>query len=157
MEIIEYRIAVEGDIDAIMSLWQESRMYHEKLDSRLSMVPDAASKVQGYCQEQLSSDSASYVLAIEDQQPIGYISVQLQKGPPVFEYPQIGFIDGLYVKDEYRRRGIGKKLVSLALEWLQDKAIVRIQLTVAALNQGGIDFWKNCGFTELMYRMNMQL
>ena len=37
----EYRVAAAKDIDEIMSLWDESRQYHEQLDSRLAMVDNA--------------------------------------------------------------------------------------------------------------------
>ncbi|MFX1484554.1 MAG: GNAT family N-acetyltransferase, partial [Promethearchaeota archaeon] len=58
-------------------------------------------------------------------------------------------------KHDYRRLGVGTKLVDLAVEWFGVKEIDRIQLSVAALNQTGIDFWNKYGFKELSYRMNM--
>ena len=154
---MEYRIAHVNDIDAIISLWQEARIYHEELDPRLMMLPDAATQVQDYYHEQISSEDAAFYLAFEKQVPVGYICAQLQKRAPVYKYSQVGFIDGLFVKEEFRRIGVGKKLVELALSWFQEREIDRIQLNVASLNQPGIDFWKKCGFTDMMHRMNMQI
>ncbi|MFX1484553.1 MAG: hypothetical protein ACFFCP_15345, partial [Promethearchaeota archaeon] len=94
---MEYRIAGEDDIDEIISLWDESRIYHEKLDSRFSMVDDAPSRVRDYCHEQMGSENAVYFLAVHGEDTIGYICAQLQKTPPVFKHSHIGFIDGLFV------------------------------------------------------------
>lgn len=154
---LEYRAANKKDMDSIISLWNESRIYHDELDPRLSMIDNAATKVKDYYSEQLESENAIFYLAILENHPIGYVCAQLQKRPPVFDPPYIGFIDGLFVKSDFRRMGVGKKLLDLAIRWLKEKEIDRIQLSVASLNQVGIAFWNQCGFTEVMRRMNMEI
>ena len=104
---MEYRIANEGDIDSIIALWNESRVYHEDLDSRLRMVENAGEIVKGYVKEQMEAENTVFYLALKDKTPIGYICAQIQKRPPVFEVPQIGFIDGLFVKGDSRRWAAG--------------------------------------------------
>lgn len=153
----EYRVASVEDIDGIMSLWDESRFYHEQLDSRLAMVDNAQIEARDYYNKQLTSEDAVFYVASENGVPIGYICAQIQKAPPVHKVQRFGFIDGLFVRSDYRRTGVGTGLVNLAKEWFKEREIFMIQLTVASRNQVGLLFWEHCGFTEIMRRMRMQM
>ncbi len=153
----EYRSASVKDIDEIISLWNESRFYHEELDSRLAMVNNAHLEIRNYYFKQLSSEDAVFYIASNNSVSIGYICAQIQKAPPVHRVQRFGYIDGLFVKNGCRRMGIGTNLVGLAKEWFKEREISVIQLTVAWKNQVGMLFWERCGFTEIMRRMRMQL
>ncbi len=153
----EYRVACDKDVDDIMFLWNESRLYHAELDSRLSMVDDAHLKVREYCISQLASEDTIFYIASRRGVPIGYICAQIQKAPPVHMIQRFGVIDGLFVTDEFRRLGIGSKLVNLAMEWFEERELSMIQLSVASMNEKGIRFWERCGFVEVMRRMRMEI
>jgi hypothetical protein len=47
----EYRVANIDDLDTLVKMWDVSRIFHEKLDSRLSMIKDASSKVIDFFKE----------------------------------------------------------------------------------------------------------
>lgn len=153
----EYRVATVKDIDEIISLWNESRLYHEELDSRLAMVDNAHLEVRDYYLKQLSSEDAVFYIASTNGVSIGYICAQIQKAPPVQKVQRFGYIDGLYVRSGYRRMGVGTGLVGLAKGWFKEREISMVQLTVASRNQVGMRFWEQCGFTEIMKRMRMQV
>lgn len=153
----EYRSASVKDIDEIISLWNESRFYHEELDSRLAMVDNAHLEVREYYLKQLSSEDAVFYIASSNGVSIGYICAQIQKAPPVHKIQRFGYIDGLFVRSDYRRMGVGAGLVDLAKEWFKEREISMIQLTVASRNQVGMLFWEQRGFREIMRRMRMQV
>ena len=153
----EYHVADEKDIDAIMSLWNESRLYHAELDSRLSMVDDAHLKAREYYASQVASEDTIFYIASRRGVPLGYICAQIQKAPPVHKIQRFGLIDGLFVTDEFRRLGIGTNLVNLAMEWFEEQELSMIQLSVASMNETGIQFWERSGFTEIMRRMRKQM
>jgi GNAT superfamily N-acetyltransferase len=153
----EYRIATVKDIDDIVSLWNESRLYHEELDSRLSMVDNADLKVRDYYHEQLTSEDAMFYIASGNGVSIGYVCAQIQKASPVHLVQRFGLVDGLFVRSNYRRMGVGTGLFGLAKEWFRKRGITLIQLSVASRNQVGVLFRERCGFTEIMRRMRMQL
>ncbi len=138
-------------------MWNESRIFHETLDARLSMVQDASLKVRDYYIEQLASEDAIFYIAFVGEQAVGYICAKLQKTTPVFEKSFIGFIDGLYVIKEFRKLGIGRHLVDLAKVWFNEHGVSTVQLSVASKNDPGIKFWEKCGFNELMRRMHQHI
>lgn len=66
-----------------------------------------------------------------------------------------GFIYHTNVKTEYRRKGIGKKLVDLALTALETEGIHKVALVAFEKNVSGNIFWEKAGFTvrnDLVYR-----
>lgn len=66
-----------------------------------------------------------------------------------------GFIYHTTVKEEYRRRGIGKMLVDSALAALETEGIHKVALVVFEKNVSGNIFWEKAGFTvrdDLVYR-----
>ena len=66
-----------------------------------------------------------------------------------------GIIQHACVSPDYRRYGIGSKLVELALEALKDEGINKVLLVAFKKNEGGNAFWESQGFTlreDLNYR-----
>ena len=66
-----------------------------------------------------------------------------------------GIIQHACVSPDYRRYGIGKKLVDLALEALKEEGINKVLLVAFKKNEGGNAFWEAQGFTlreDLNYR-----
>lgn len=66
-----------------------------------------------------------------------------------------GYIYHTAVKIDYRKRGIGKALVSTTLEALKKEQINKVALVVFATNGLGNEFWEHMGFKrrdDLVYR-----
>lgn len=60
----------------------------------------------------------------------------------------VGEIDSLYIEPAYRKLGIGDKLMSMSLEWLDSKNVRMKVIGVAEGNEQAFDFYKNYGFYE---------
>ena len=66
-----------------------------------------------------------------------------------------GYIYHTAVRPEYRRQGIGQKLVDAALQALKGCGIHKVALVVFEKNETGNAFWEEMGFTirdDLIYR-----
>lgn len=66
-----------------------------------------------------------------------------------------GYIYHTAVNPDYRKQGIGKKLVDNAMRALEKEGINKVALVVFEKNKIGNDFWENIGFTvrdDLVYR-----
>ena len=66
-----------------------------------------------------------------------------------------GYIYHTAVSQEYRRRGIAKRLVEAALSALKGLGINKVALLVFERNKDGNEFWDNIGFTarkDVVYR-----
>ena len=58
-----------------------------------------------------------------------------------------GYIHHLAVDDDYRRRGIGRRLVKKCLAALEEEGIQKCHLFIFHENEGGIAFWQSEGWT----------
>ncbi|HVZ12429.1 MAG TPA: GNAT family N-acetyltransferase [Patescibacteria group bacterium] len=65
------------------------------------------------------------------------------------------WIQALYVSPNYQKRGLGKKLMEVGLEWLGNEKPVMIH--AASYNKNAIDFYKSFGFSESGITINPSL
>jgi len=59
-----------------------------------------------------------------------------------------GYIHHLAVSPQYRRRGIGRRLVSKSLNQLRQAGILKCHLFIFTENLPGAAFWRDIGWTE---------
>lgn len=63
----------------------------------------------------------------------------------------------MVVDKEYRRFGLGTKLINKALEYARQKKIKKIDLYVTADNSSAVEFYKNKGFEIERYMMSIDV
>lgn len=66
-----------------------------------------------------------------------------------------GFIHHTVVKQDKQKTGVGRLLVSAAMNALEKEGINKVALLVFARNEGGNAFWEKMGFdirTDVVYR-----
>jgi ribosomal protein S18 acetylase RimI-like enzyme len=64
----------------------------------------------------------------------------------VYKYNDYGEIDAMYVLREFQGRGLGKKLIQKAFEWIGSE--LDIKLKVVVYNSNAVEFYKKFGFRE---------
>ena len=115
------------------------------------------SDTREYYRGQIESESARIYLATAHAKNVGYLHAKIQKAQEGKKTLTIGEIDGVFVLEEYRRKGIGTHLYKLAKEWLKSYEVQRIQLNVASRNSAGLFFWNSLGFNELVRRLDTEI
>ena len=60
-----------------------------------------------------------------------------------------GHIYHLAIDPDYRRYGLGKRLVQECLDGLREAGIMRAIILVADYNLGGAEFWKRAGWEDI--------
>jgi ribosomal protein S18 acetylase RimI-like enzyme len=58
----------------------------------------------------------------------------------------VGEISDLYVSDELRGQGIGKLLVSTAMQHFKNQNVHSVEVQIMAQNESGLAFWNSLGF-----------
>ena len=83
------------------------------------------------------------------EEVLGFISGEVKeqkKYKPHF----YGFISSLFVKKEYRRKGIAKALLQKLLKFFKSEGIEEITLRYIVGNHEGESFWKDLEFKEVV-------
>lgn len=57
------------------------------------------------------------------------------------------------MEENYRGTGIGKKLMEMSLEWLDQNGIDDIFIIVAAGNENALNFYNEFGFKPRAYKL----
>lgn len=80
----------------------------------------------------------------------GFCCARIGQAPPVLAERERAEITDLGVREEARRRGIGRALVDEALAWIRARGVERVEVRVASGNREGQAFWRALGFGDLM-------
>ena len=133
---IKYRLMTIGDYEQAYALWL-------LCGNGLNDKDDSREGIEKY----LKRNPSSSFVAVYDEKVIGVILCGHDG--------RRGIIQHACVSPDYRRYGIGKKLVELALDALKAEGINKVLLVAFKKNEGGNAFWESMGFTlreDLNYR-----
>jgi streptothricin acetyltransferase len=95
-------------------------------------------------------DNIDYTTYIDDLDKaifLGYADGQIA-GQIILRknWNRYAYIEDITVDVNYRRRGIGKELISQAKHWAQERNLAGIMLETQNNNVGACKFYENCGF-----------
>ncbi|MEE9552718.1 MAG: GNAT family N-acetyltransferase [candidate division Zixibacteria bacterium] len=148
--MIEIREAREDELLKIGVLWGEFMAYNAAFNDSFKIKKKAKTIFAKEMGER--NDNADCRLAVADDKGeiIGFCYSYISLKPKYFKLEKFGFIGDLFVKDDCRRKGIGRLLVDDALSFFKKRKIKQIELLVAQKNINTIKFWESIGFGHLL-------
>ena len=94
---------------------------------------------------------ATYIYQINGEY-IGEISIVTDTGDPQYTIPDRRlYVSRLIVKDEFRRRGIGKKLVDFIIRKAQQEGYRELSIGVDLDNDPALRLYVQMGFDRIVY------
>ncbi len=91
---------------------------------------------------------AAFVSEIEDE-VVGFIDVSLRPIVDGCETSPVGYIEGWYVKSEFRRQGVGRQLVHAAEEWARSRGCTEMGSDSLLSNVDGQRAHVQLGYEEV--------
>lgn len=138
-------------ISEILELWKEFMDFHKDIDPLFVRSTDGHLSMREHIQDLITSETAQVLVALDKNRVVAYAIAEIQTRPPVFKYRTFGAISDLAVMSEYRRKGIGEKMLQKMIEWFELHDMDRIELRVASENEIGYNFWRKHGFRDYMH------
>jgi RimJ/RimL family protein N-acetyltransferase len=89
----------------------------------------------------IASDQTQFV-ALKDEDVVGWCDISLMRREGFTHCGRLG----MGVHKDYRRRGIGKRLIERTIARAKEKGLERIELEVFASNRPAIRFYERVGF-----------
>ena len=115
--------------------------YDKKVD-----VNWAHTKVgEKYYEDKIKGALGVCFVAEVDNKIIGYITAG-KKEVPSYRLVKVAELENIFVKAEYRSKGIGKKLMDKFINWAKELKMDKVAVSVFALNEKAIGFYKREGF-----------
>ncbi len=121
--------------ELLTKLIQDERQYDDSIDENFI--------VKDYFKNVISNEDNILLCYIDENIVKGYIYLK-----PTGDNKKGYLIDGLYVKEEYRNNGIGKALISEAINLIKDKEVDYIDINVMNNNLNAIKLYKSLNFNE---------
>ena len=132
------RKATKNDIEMIASLavlmWD---------DSSVDELADEFSEI-------LLKDDAQIFLKCEDDIPVGFAQCQLR-----YDYVEgtettpVGYLEGIFIMENYRNRGYAKELLNECEMWANDKGCKEFASDCEIDNDISLEFHLSMGFEEV--------
>jgi RimJ/RimL family protein N-acetyltransferase len=92
--------------------------------------------------------AAVYVAVTNGGEVVGRLSIARDPHPASAHVADLG----LMVDERWRRRGIGKGLLSQAVDWARERGVLKLELHVFPHNEGAIALYEAFGFEREGYR-----
>jgi aminoglycoside 6'-N-acetyltransferase I len=120
---VQIRPAALSDLDQLApmlhALWPQSSTEEHAQELRLILGGQAASVV--------TLPITILIAQTNDGQLVGFVEVDLRSHADGCDPKQpVGYIEGWYVADSYRQRGVGKQLVAAAEDWARHHNCIEI-------------------------------
>lgn len=149
---INIRKATPKDYHKLLVLFEEVDKLHRKQLPHIFKKPKKPSWSKEYL---FGRDSIIFIAETGDKELMGLIHglVKTSKPKPILVKRKYVFINALVVVESHRRQGIGKKLLKRADEWIKNRGINQIELSVYQFNQPAINFYKKRGYKIISHNM----
>jgi ribosomal protein S18 acetylase RimI-like enzyme len=148
---LQVRAAAPRDLDRLAALAALLFVHHAGAGAGFALAPGREGELRALL-ERFARDPSRVLLVAEARarELVGFaLASVVRRDGPVVEVAR-GEIDWLFVREEARRRGAGRKLADAALVWLRAQGADRVEVHVARGNPAGRAFWDAQGFAPAM-------
>ncbi len=167
------RDATAADVDRVAVLLEREARFLHRLDPYFELRPDF--DWPGRVGRILARSDLRLVVAEQGGDLVGFVYARVVR-PPASRPSRLdrllrrprptagplepavwGVIEGCWVEEGARRRGLGRRLVARAEAWLRGEGAEQLRLGVAAANIEAQRFWQALGFRPYRLRYLREL
>jgi diamine N-acetyltransferase len=155
---VKIRQAIQQDIEALQTLSMQNHEFH------LEQSPDYFNKIDKLYKESdwqgFIENSSCCVLVIEDDSNvIGFALIRLinKNVAPHLREKRTAFISDFCIHQNWRGRGLGKKLFQACEEWAREQNAEELGLAVWTFNNHAIQLYEAMGMRDIYRQMRKPL
>lgn len=141
------REAVEKDLDQIAQLVARLKRLNEEFDPLLKNIQDIEEACKDYMRKAIGSRDSLVIVAEHNGRVVGILKAGFIDRV-FYDPPLEGQIQEFYLLPQYRRIGIGKKMLEYAIEKLKDR-VSFITVSFPSLNTIAVSFYQKFGFRPI--------
>jgi len=138
---MEYRIAEEGDLEALSILFHEYRSTSISLEN-LALLADT----QAWVEARFHHDDAVFILALEVDKIVGFIT--LYQGFSSVSLQKYWILNDLYVRISVRGKGCAKDLMVFAHDYAVTTGAKGIELETGEHNMIAQNLYAGLGYIQ---------
>jgi len=150
-QTITYRKLTENDLETFIAM-RIAQLREEGATEELDLKP----ALIDYYHRHMADGTFVSWLAVDGEKIIGTSGMSFVEKPPYFSCPsgRIGLLSSMYTDPQYRRHGIGKKLLGLVVEEARKYGCGAVQITASDM---GVLLYQDFGFVKNSNFMQFKL
>ncbi len=150
---MKIRKAKLEDLDSLIELWEGYENFEESFvnlekQSYVKKRGDAEKNMRENFKKVLKGKKSDIFVAEESNEIAGFILISKSKSDDIHTFDFYGEIPYIYIKKDFRGKGIGSKFFKKAKKWFKDKKLKYIKLDVNVKNKKAKEIYKKWGFDE---------
>jgi len=148
------------DYEAICEVLDEVYALHREALPHIFRKPEGPVRERADILEQVAGGiNMGLFVAEASGEMVGVLQVLMCESPPErHQVPRYyASIDDLVVRKSWRRRGVGRALMTRAEQWARERDLEVIELGVWEFNDDAIRFYEQLGYTTLSRMMSKPL
>lgn len=122
--------------------------FNDWLDLALQLWPDCA--IADLTKIIQPARQAGFLVRNENSKAIAFMNLSLRSDyvPDATQSP-VAYVEGIYVKAEYRKQGVGTALIQYAQQWALEQGCIQLALDALLDNLASHEFYAKVGFREV--------
>lgn len=144
---MKIRKARLNDVTEIVELWKDLMDHHRDFNSRKVQTIKKNGKeiFRSYARICIRSRNALVLVAEEKGKLVGYSLNNIKKNIPVYLPEKYGYFSDLFVKKEFRGRGISTEFIKAAISWFKKKGIRQARIMADTDNRRTLKIYRHWG------------
>lgn len=145
---MEIRNIKENEVEQLVPLMQILFSKWEELDryDKLDQKYFRGETHTNFLKEHIKK--SNLIIAVENKEIIGFIDAEIKERPKLYQNKKEGQINLLYIKEEHRSKGAGKKLIEEVLNIFKENNITFITVNTHARDKEANEFWEKRSFRK---------
>ena len=141
------RVANSGDFNHVFPMLRQHRLRQQQLDPALYQLhPDAERRFLRWAGEVGEDPRSTLVVAEEQGRLIAFLYAVVERDLPIYVCEQFAVIREWWVEPVFRRHGVGKALIELAVTELSAAGVGQLRVRTAAADTEARALLGHCGF-----------
>ncbi len=121
---------------------------HKEYDPLLNLNWTFGEEGTKYFKDRISKDDGCVLVAVVEDKIVGYLCGGLTKAEKYRHLPIVAELESTLVLDEFRSKGIGKKMYIKFIDWCKTKNVGKLRVEATAQNELAIKFYRSNGFKD---------
>ncbi len=151
--IVEIRKAIETEIEILLSFERGIIDAERPLDNTLKDGEIHYYDLIGL----IRSERAEVLVAVVNNEIVGSGYAKILPAEPYLKFPEYAYLGFMYVKPEFRGKGINKKILDGLIYWAKSHDLTEVRLDVYEENTIAKNAYLKAGFKPNLLEMRLDI
>lgn len=143
---VTIRCAFNSDLDAVLQLDQELIRHDLRYDPTLDPNWSFSEEGLSFFRNRIAGEDGIVVVAVSGGEIVGYLCGGRCEPESYRRTGPMAEVDCMFLREEFRGRGVGEKMMGRFLEWCRENGIARVRVVACADSAGAVGFYRRMGF-----------